>query len=313
MLNWLVVGIGDITKRRVIPAIQAEPRSKLHGVVSRDPTKGAEHARHVWTNLDDALCDAAVNAVYVATPVFLHAPQTIAALAAGKHVLCEKPVAMSYAEARSMVVAACQAERTLGIAYYRRTYPKVQRARQLLRQGVIGTPVLAEISCHDWFNAEGGFRDWLVDPDRAGGGPLYDIASHRIDLLNFLFGEPGNVTAQLSTVVHHRRVEDSATVLIEYPAGLRGIVDVRWHCRTGRDEFRITGTDGVLDLSPLSAPDLRYPGGEESIPTHPNIHYPCIENFVAAVLDGAELLSSGESAVWTDWVTERAKLASSGH
>lgn len=311
MVNWVVVGIGDITRRRVIPAIVAEPRSRLYGVVSRSREKGSAYSERVWERLEEALADPAVDAVYVATPVALHAPQTIASLEAGKHVLCEKPVAMNFVEAEAMVATARKSGRLLGIAYYRRTYPKVQRARKLLQQGVIGRPVLAEISCHDWFNAENGFRAWLVDPKMAGGGPLYDIGSHRIDLLNYFFGKPVRVTAQLASLVHRRAVEDAATVLVEYECGVRGVVDVRWHCRTFRDEFRITGTDGVLDLSPLQEPPLRYPGGEEQLPAHANIHYPIIENFVSAVMDGAPLIAAGEAAKWTDWVTEQAVSAAS--
>jgi predicted dehydrogenase len=144
----------------------------------------------------------------------------------------------------------------------------------------------------------------------AGGGPLYDIGSHRIDLLNYFFGDPTKVTAQLSRVIHNREIEDSATVLVEYPNKLRGIIDVRWHCKQGRDEFRITGTDGVMDLSPLNAPPLRYAGKEEHLPTHSNLHYPCIENFASSILDGSPLLATGHSSMWTDWVTEKARKAS---
>src|ERR1700691_3437055 len=132
MLNWIVAGIGDIATRRVIAAILAEPRSRLHGLVTRDPGKAVPYNVRSFTTLDEALSDPAVEAVYVATPVFLHAPQTILALRAGKHVLCEKPMAMNEAEARSMVQAAEQSGRTFGVAYYRRTYPKVRRAKQLL-------------------------------------------------------------------------------------------------------------------------------------------------------------------------------------
>jgi 1,5-anhydro-D-fructose reductase (1,5-anhydro-D-mannitol-forming) len=305
-LNWLVVGIGDITTRRVIPAIQAEPRSNLYGVVSRDRAKGTSYSDRVWTDLAEALRDQAIDAVYVATPVFLHAPQSIAALQAGKHVLCEKPVAMNYEEAARMVSASEESGRTLGIAYYRRMYPKLQRARELLAQGVIGQPVLAEINCHDWFQLVDGHRNWLVDPKLSGGGPLYDIASHRIDVLNFLFGKPARVSGHLSNVVRGLAVEDSATVLIDYENGVRGIVDVRWHSHTPRDEFRIIGVDGEMVLTPLSGPKLSYPGATEALPAHPNLHYPCVENFVAAVLDGAHLYASGESSIWTDWVTARA-------
>src|SRR6266851_4505145 len=306
MLNWLVVGIGDISTRRVIPAIHAEPRSTLYGVVSRDKARGQGFADRVWNNLEDALSDPRIDAVYIATPVALHAPQTIAALTKGKHVLCEKPVAMNYAEASKMVQVAHETGRTLGIAYYRRMYPKVQRAMQLIEQGAIGKPVLAEANHHSALPAEGAFRAWLLDPKLAGGGPLFDVASHRIDLFNYLFGKPVRVTAQLSNAVHQIPVEDNATVLIEYESGVRGIVDVRWHSNITRDQFRIVGTDGEMNLDPLSGPEFVHPGGREHLPAHENIHFPCIQNFGNAVLDGAPLVSSGESAIWTNWVTEQA-------
>ena len=84
MLNWIVIGIGDIATKRVIPAIQLESRSRLYGFVTRDPAKGASYGVRVWPTLDEALKDPAVHAVYVGTPVFLHAPQTIQALRSGK-------------------------------------------------------------------------------------------------------------------------------------------------------------------------------------------------------------------------------------
>ncbi len=305
MLNWVVVGIGDITTKRVIPALRSEPRSLLYGLVTRDKSKGAGVAEHVWDNLDAALTDSRVDAVYVATPVSLHAPQTIAALKAAKHVLCEKPVAMNYAEASEMVRVARECGKVLGVAYYRRTYPKVQRARQLLADGAIGQPVLAEANHHSPSPAHGSFRSWLLDPKLAGGGPLYDVASHRIDVLNYLFGKPVRATGMISNAVNEWPIEDNATVLIEYERGVRGIVDVRWHSDIVRDQFRIIGTIGEINLDPLSGPELVHPGGRELLPTHTNIHFPMIQNFVAAVLDGAPLISSGESAIWTDWVTER--------
>ena len=310
-LNWLVIGIGDITTKRVIPAILEEKRSRLQAVLTREPAKAERYGVKAYADLETALRASEVNAVYVASPVFLHAPQTMASLRAGKHVLCEKPMAMNYREAQEMVQVARETGRTLGVAYYRRTYPKVERARQLLREGAIGQPVLAYLCCHDWFNAEDGDRAWLLDPALAGGGPLYDIGSHRIDVLNYVFGEPQDVRARLSNAVHNSKVEDCATVLIDYKSKVRGIVDVRWHSRVHRDEFRIIGTEGEMDLTPLNGPSLVYPGGREELPTHPNVHYPCVRNFVDAVLEGAALLSSGESALWTDWVTQQAMASAS--
>jgi 1,5-anhydro-D-fructose reductase (1,5-anhydro-D-mannitol-forming) len=297
-----VIGIGDITRKRVIPAILAEPRSTLYGVVTRDPNKAAAYPGiRVWTAIEDALRDPAIGAVYVASPVARHAPDTIASLRAGKHVLCEKPVAINYGEAQSMVAAARETRRLLGVAYYRRLFPKLIRAKQLIADGAIGQPVLAEANCHGWLHA--GDRSWLLDPAVAGGGPLYDTASHRIDACNFLFGLPIKATGLLSNVVHRAAVEDSATTLIDYDNGARGVVDVRWNSRVARDQFRVIGTEGEINLDPLSGPSLRYAGKEEQLPTHANVHYPAVENFVSAALDGALLACSGEDAIWTDWVT----------
>lgn len=205
-----------------------------------------------------------------------------------------------------MVRAAEECGKTLGIAYYRRTYPKVRRAKELLENGVIGKPVVAELTCHAWFDGQGP-RSWLVDPAKSGGGPLYDIASHRIDLLNFMFGRPLRAVAYLSNAVQTYAVEDNATIMIDYPGGKRGIVDVRWHSKIERDECRLRGTEGEINMDPLNGPELVYPGGREHLPAHANLHYPMVENFVDAVLTASPLLASGASSLWTDWVTERAR------
>ena len=310
MVHWLVIGIGDITRRRVIPAILQEPRSRLQAILTRDPQKAAAFPGvHVFATLENALQQSSIDSVYVASPVFLHAPQTIASLNAGKHVLCEKPTAMSFAEAQSMVAAARRNDRLLGVAYYRRLFPKLIRARQLIAAGAIGQPVLAEANCHGWLASDdpGGARNWLFSPAMAGGGPLYDIACHRIDALNFLFGHPCRATGFMSNAVHQTEVEDSATVLIEYKHGVHATVDVRWNSHVSRDQFRVVGTAGEMNLDPLSGPALRIPGVEESIPTHPNVHYPSIQNFSAAILDRTPLACPGEEAAWTDWVTQEVR------
>lgn len=305
MLNWLVVGVGDIAVKRVIPAILAEPRSRLAALVTRNPRRAEVYGVPAFTDIESALPNSQADAVYIATPVSLHAEQTQAALDAGRHVLCEKPMAMNYTQAMAMNAAAARTGRILGIAYYRRMYGKVERARELLASGAIGTPVLAEATSHDWFYPGDGRRAWLIDPKMAGGGPLFDVASHRIDLMNYFFGQPERVCGQRSTLVHPIQVEDNATVMIDYRGGVRAVVDVRWHSKIARDEFRIRGTDGEIDLTPLNAPRLDWPGGREEIPAPHNLHLPCLSNFVAAVLDGVPLRSSGVSASVTDWVTEQ--------
>jgi 1,5-anhydro-D-fructose reductase (1,5-anhydro-D-mannitol-forming) len=304
MLQWLVAGIGDIATRRVIPAIQAEPRSSLAAVVTRQPNKAVSYEAPAFSSLEEALRHGTFDAVYVATPVFLHGPQSMQALHAGKHVLCEKPMAMNHAEALNMTETAEKSGRCFGVAYYRRCYPKVQRGLELIRQGAIGRSLLAFATCHG--QVPNAHRSWLLDPAQAGGGPLYDIGSHRIDLLNYFFGQPVEVQACFSNVVHHFAVEDSATVLIKYASGVHAVVDVRWNSQVARDEFRIVGSEGMLDLTPLNGFRLVSPAGEENLPPHSNLHFPCIENFVDAVLQDTPLLSSGVTATGTDWVIDQA-------
>lgn len=308
-LKWVVVGIGDIARKRVIPAILAEPASELYGVVTRDARKAEAYpGARAWGSIEAALRDGALDAVYIAAPVALHAPCAVASLLAGKHVLCEKPMAMNYGEAQEMVDAAAKSRGLLGVAYYRRLYPKLLRVRELLREGAIGQPVLAEANCHSWLPPAD--RAWLMDPALAGGGPLYDIGCHRIDVLNFLFGAPAKVAALLSNTVHRIAVEDSATVAIDYDTGVRGVVDVRWNSRVFRDQFRVIGTEGEIDLTPLNGPQLRIRtlNGErtEELPPNANLHYPTVENFVKAVSGTAALACTAKDAAVTDWVIEQA-------
>ncbi len=311
MPGWLVVGVGDIARRRVLPAILAEPRGRLAGIVSRDPRKAEPYGAPAWRDLDRALAESGADAAYIATPVFLHAPQAIACLRGGLHTLCEKPMALHYAEALSIERAAEESGRLLGVAYYRRMYPKVRRARELMEAGAIGRPFLAEATSHDWFAPSGG-REWLADQAKAGGGPLYDVGSHRIDLMNYLFGKPVRAKGERSNLVHDFGVEDNATALVEHASGVRSVVDVRWHSRVKRDEFRIRGTEGEMDLTPLNGPRLVYPGGQEDIPPHENLHYPCIQDFVSAVVDGTKLRSSGATALETEWVMEQVGNPANG-
>ncbi|MGA2753834.1 MAG: Gfo/Idh/MocA family oxidoreductase [Terracidiphilus sp.] len=317
-VNWVVAGIGDIARKRVIPAIQAEPRSRLFGFVTRTPAKAAAYpGARSWASIEEALTDPAVDAVYIAFPVAFHAGAAIAALRAGKHVLCEKPMAMNFAEAERMVAEGRAASRMLGhasgrlfgVSYYRRLYPKLIRAKQLIAEGAIGRPLLAEANCRSWLEIEG--REWLADPALSGGGPLYDIASHRIDAMNFLFGKPERAYGLLSNAVHQIPVEDSATVLMGFSGGVHAVVDVRWNSRVARDRFRIIGEDGEINLDPLNGPELRVAGRTEMLPPHANPHFPIVEDFVDAVLanDPARLACPAEQATWVDWTIEQVVSA----
>jgi predicted dehydrogenase len=123
--------------------------------------------------------------------------------------------------------------------------------------------------------------------------------------MNFLFGRPERAAGLRSNAVHEMGVEDSATVVVGYGGGVHGVVDVRWNSRVARDQFRVIGMDGEIVLDPTNGPELSVNGLVEMLPKHENVHYPLVENFVRAVLDGAALACPIGEAIWTDWVTEQ--------
>ena len=187
MLSWLVVGIGDITRKRVLPAILAESRSKLAGIVTRDPRegRGLRRARLERPRLPRSPPAMPRRSTW-RPPVFLHA----AADHRGVDHRTSRAVRKAHgaqpcAGARPCSRPPKRTRRTLGIAYYRRMYPKVERARQLIEGGVIGRPVFAEATAHDWFNPVGTSRAWLARPgaSRRRTAARHRVAPHRPDEL----------------------------------------------------------------------------------------------------------------------------------
>src|SRR5438067_598079 len=154
-LGWGVLGCGDITDKRGAPAINAQEESRLVAFCSRGLARAQEFARRhadprvdetrAYDTLEAMLADEAVTAVYVATEHNRHCEETVRAAEAGKHVLCEKPMAMNVAECRRMVAACAANGVALAIAYYRRWYPKVRKMKELLEAGAIGEPVQAKV------------------------------------------------------------------------------------------------------------------------------------------------------------------------
>src|SRR6185295_1167799 len=146
-LNWGLIGCGDIAQRRVAPVLRDLITCELLAV-TRSRSDLAESfakqfgAKKWYPTCHDLLADKDIHAVYIATPVHLHAAQTIAAAEAGKHVLCEKPMAMNVKECDRMISACRTNDVMLGVAYYRRFYPVVERIKAIINSGEIGKPVL---------------------------------------------------------------------------------------------------------------------------------------------------------------------------
>ena len=305
IFRWGLIGAGDIARKRVAPAIRDSPACELLAVSRARPELAesfakAFDAQRWYRRWQELVADPDVDGVYLATPVHLHATQTIAAAEAGKHVLCEKPMAMNVAECDRMI-AACRAhEVKLGVAYYRHFYPAIARVKSMIGSDEIGEPVLAEINAFEFFNpAPDQPRYWLMKRAQAGGGPMFDFGCHRLEILIHVFGPVRRASGMIANVVFDREVEDTAAALLRFERGPCATLTVTHAAIEPRDTFRIFGTRGSIHIAELNKGDLLVKANDrERLESHPpvsNLHRPLIDDFVDAVLKGREPGVNGDA------------------
>ncbi|HIC89328.1 MAG TPA: Gfo/Idh/MocA family oxidoreductase [Anaerolineae bacterium] len=311
MIRWGLVGTGAIANKRVGPGLVSARDSKLVAVcdVVEEAVRefaGRFNVPYVYTSFDDLLANQEIDAVYLATPIFLHGSQAIQALRAGKHVLVEKPMALTVAEGEEMIQVARETGKTLATAYYRRFFPKVQRAQQLIGEGTLGKVVMVVSVYHTWYDpAPGAPGSWRSQKARAGGGVLWDMGSHRFDLLVGLFGMPTQVWAITETLAHDYEVEDTASVYMKLGNGAQCVSSWQWSSQTWVDHLSIIGTHGKIVMEPVDSPNFTLYIGkgrsqerfDEEIPLPENVHLPMIQNFVDSVLQGIDPVEVGEEGI----------------
>ncbi len=297
-VRWGLIGCGDISQKRVAPALRDIPNVDFVAV-NRARAELAEEfarkfgARKWYANWQELLADPEIDAVYIATPVHLHAEQTIAAAEAGKHVLCEKPMALNVEECDRMI-AACQANGVkLGIAYYRHFYPVIARIKELIAAEEIGQPVLAQINAFEWNDMQPSDpRYWFLTKAKSGGGPMMDFGCHRIEVLINIFGPINRVQAFTDALLFTREVEDSSGAFFKFEDGARATLTVTHAAFESQDTLDIFGSKGSLHVSVLNRGDLiiKTASGDrtESHPPHSNIQLPSIKDFTQAILENRE-------------------------
>jgi predicted dehydrogenase len=271
-IRWGLIGCGDISEKRFAPALRDSKICDLVAVNRADYKKAEPFARRfgakkAYRNWEELVADEEIEAVYVSTPVYLHAPMTVAAAEAGKHVLCEKPMALTVAECDQMIESCHANQVRLGIAYYRHFYPCIHRLKQILKSGEIGKPVSVHVRCFGFFNPEPDDpRFWFVRRELAGGGPWFDVGCHRLEVLIDLFGQVETIQGVAGNILFERDVEDTAATIFA-SAGSIHISDLN------RGEMSILTTEGER---------------LEQHPPNTNFHLPLIEDFAEAVIQKRE-------------------------
>lgn len=294
-LRWGLIGCGDISRKRVAPALRAIPECDLVAINRARSELAADFAAEFgvprwYGDWHELIADDEIDAVYIATPVSLHAEQTIFAAEAGKHVLCEKPMALNVAECDRMIDACRSNQVRLGIAYYRHFYPAILRASELIASGEIGMPVIARVNAFERFNpAPDEDRYWLMLKSLAGGGPMMDFGCHRIEVLMNLLGPIRDVKSMTGRTVYEREVEDTSLAIFSFEQGAQGVLAVTHAAFESQDTLDIFCSGGSIHIPVLNLGEMQIKttAGErvEQLPPHRNIHQPLIEDFTAAVLE----------------------------
>ena len=249
-----MIGTGGIGKRVHIPAYLNNKHAHLVALVDTDKKKAKRTARKfnidkVFSSVDDLFEKEEIDAVSVCTPPDSHASIVLKAFDYGADVLCEKPLAISLDDGKTMVRASRTKGKTLMVGFHRRFFPNYQEARECILRGDLGHVYCVEDHFIEpnplfgWAKSEWFFR-------QGTGGVLLDLAPHVFDMLNFMFDSfPTAVSAYASTFLDSP-VEDACTFLVEYPEGRIGIGVVSWLSSMVTENINILGTGQDLYVSP---------------------------------------------------------------
>lgn len=183
-----------------------------------------------YTDFAAMAADPEIDAVIIGLPNYLHAPGTIQMLEAGKHVLCEKPMAMTVAEGEQMIAASKRSGRKLMIAHMWRFDREIVWLRDLIANGQLGR--VFKVKSHAiWLYDGPPPGSWFVSPEFAGGGALADMGIHSIDTLRFVLGgaRPTKVFASAGAFFRDIPLDDTATVLLEFEGGVAGLIEAGWY------------------------------------------------------------------------------------
>lgn len=244
-VRWGILSTARHGLNTVIPAIQRSASADVVAIASRDAARARQVAQEhgipaSHSSYEALLADPGVDAVYIPLPNNLHKEWTIRAVRAGKHVLCEKPLALDAAEAAEMVAAARAAGRILAETFQWRHHPQAWRTRDLVRSGAIGELRFIEAGFSFSLNRPDDIR-W--DP-ALGGGALYDVGCYPIALLRYMTGqEPLRVTAQARRSASG--VDDLLVATLEFPGGVLATLNCAFILPLRR-YFEIVGSDGSV-------------------------------------------------------------------
>jgi predicted dehydrogenase len=307
-----LIGTGDIAREHRSGYVLAG--AEVVALCDANPEQLAKR-QHEWdvhagyTDYSDLLADPTIQAVSICTPNSSHHPITIAAAAAGKHVLCEKPVSLDLGQAQEMIDACAAARVVYQVGHHMRSWAAAAKAKELIDSGAIGAIAHIRLrQTHDW--GGGAPRGVFASKAHSGGGTLLDNGCHLFDLARYFGGDVVDVYARVATRKFDIEVEDTGIAMLGFVSGAVGSIETGWTSMGFDEGFLITGTEGSLSCDNHTGANIlvqhyRLPGAPQgvahSVVRHelhaPKSHAQHVANFLASISSERPVICTGQDGL----------------
>lgn len=307
-MQWIFIGASTIASQHMVAAVRAQNDNDVAWIVSGSAERAAEWAKdhgiaRSTASLEDALADEGATCVYISSTNEKHHAQAMAAIAAGKHVLCEKPLGMTLAEATEMVAAADSQGTIFGTNHHLRCSGTHRAIRDVIRSGEIGHVLSLRI--HHAVYLPDNLQGWRINDASAGGGVIPDITVHDADVTRFLLDEdPIDVVAQLAQSGMGQGVEDSCMSVWTLPSGAMVMAHESFTHPFAGTGLEVHGTkgsifaEGVMTQMPVGSVTVRTEAGAREIPySDHSLYVQGVADFVSAVAGDGTPAATGPDGI----------------
>lgn len=316
-IRWGLIGASTIAKQFMINAIRNQPDGEVAAVMSSSADRAKSYAKEngipaAYSSVD-ALLSADIDAVYISTTNELHLEQALAAATAGKHVLCEKPLALNTADARRIVAACKKAGVVMGTNHHLRNAGAHRAMREAIASGRIGKPIAARVFHSVYLPAN--LQGWRIAKPEAGGGVVLDITVHDADTLRFVLSDdPVEVTAVTQSAgMAGSGLEDGAMCVWRFKSGVIAQSHEGFTTKYAGTGFEVHGSDGslfardVMTQKPIGSVTLRTEAGDEELSfDREDLYTRSMRAFHAAIRGEGAPAATGEDGVWSLAAAEAA-------
>ncbi len=320
-IRYGILGFGRFADKAIAPAIKLSHNSRLIAIQNRSLSKAKElAAAHTldlaFDSVEDLVAHPDVDAVFIVSANSAHCSETILAAQAGKHILCEKPMAMNSGECEQMIEVCKKHGVQLMVGHMLRLSPLVKRIKELVQSGVLGRIIHAEANFV--YDARLSTRSWILDTAVAGGGPTFDVGVHCFDTLRFVLDdEIVSVKGELMPVPTPERTDSSAQLMLRFAKGTIATVFTSYDAPIRESFIRILGTEARLSATDFTVGNRQSQIIIESRSSSPlgiirteeievpNLYVEEVTHFSQCIFDDTQPVLSGENGLANQSILDR--------